>query len=109
MSSQPQKLFDDISAFVAESRQLLSRNQLLELDGLDHNVRQLCEMVLKLSQEERLRHAEQLQRLLKELSSLGEALVERRDALSAELLATADHRKANVAYRTSDNMDKKDH
>jgi len=102
MSAEKQsteKLFDGIAQFVADSRMLLEQNRLLELRGLDDQVKLLCEAVLVLSQDERMRHAEQLQQLLADLQALGESLVARRDKLAEEMSQIANHKKANMAYR----------
>lgn len=97
--ADPQALFDDISRFVAESRQLLEQGALMEMAGLDQRVKQLCETVLQLSQQERLTYAENLQQLLGDLNTLGEMMVAQRDQVAAEIRQLNQHKKANAAYR----------
>jgi hypothetical protein len=99
--SSPEKLFNDISQFVSESRALLEQGAMMELAGLDERVKTLCDAVLQLSQSDRLVYAEQLQQLLAELKSLGEAMTTQRDAMADAIKDISSHRKASVAYRTA--------
>jgi hypothetical protein len=98
----PEKLFDDISQFVSESRVLLDQGAMMELAGLDQRVNALCEAVLLLSQEERITYANRLQELFGELKTLGEEMVRQRDSMSEMVRQLSDHKKASVAYRTTD-------
>lgn len=104
MSKSPsaEKLFNDLDALIRESNALLERGALLELAGLDEQVRTLCEAVMQLSNEERKRYADRFQRLLDELKKLGEALVAHRDILAGEIRGLSEHRKASVAYRSAE-------
>ncbi len=95
----PDELFNGIAQFVSDSQALLLEGGMMEIAGLDDRVRELCEAVLELSQEERVRYADRLQQLLGDLNALGEALVVQRDAVSNELQGLSHHRKANTAYR----------
>lgn len=100
-----QQLFSDISRFVAESRSMLAAGAVMELSGLDAQVARLCKEVLQLSQDERVRYADDLQRLLSELNGLGEALMRQRDFVSSEILNLPNRLKASTAYRTIDAVD----
>ena len=97
--STTEALFDKIAAFIAESRELLEAGKMLELAGLDDHVHSLCEAVLQLSQDERLQYAGRLQHLLGELKTLGESMVEKRDAMAEEIRHMSHHKKASTAYR----------
>lgn len=104
-SPRAEKLFDDIAQFIAESHALLDAGAMMELSGLDEQVRTLCDAVLTLSQDERVIYADRLQQLLGDLKALGDALVESRDKIAEELRGVADHKKANKAYRIVDASD----
>jgi len=94
-------LFSDISKFISDSRDLLKRGAIMELSGLDENVKNLCEEIMRLSQDDRLQHADRLQELFAELKSLGEELASQRDSLSDDIRGASDHKKATAAYRSA--------
>lgn len=101
MIATPEKLFDDVAGFIAESRKLLEEGALLELSGLDNQVRALCDEVEKLSDENRTQYAGRMRQLFADLKELEEAMLKMRDALGDELRAMSSHQKANVAYRAA--------
>lgn len=101
----PEKFFDDVSKFIAESRAIIERGDVVQLDGLDEEVARLCEAVLHLSQDERLKYADTLQRLLKDLNLLATELTTQRDTIAAQIHDLSDHRRANVAYKKADSAD----
>lgn len=101
----PEALFEEIDRFITDSRTLLAAGALIELEGLDERVRLLCANVLELSQDERLRHSDRLQQLLWNLGDLGETMAQYRDAMVDEVRHLSNHQKANVAYRTVENID----
>lgn len=104
-AKKTEELFVNISQFVEESHALLKQGAILEMEGLDECVRVLCEEVIKLSQEERVRYAVDLQKLFLDLKALGETLQEKRDAIAAEISNLSQFRKASVAYRSGDTAD----
>ena len=106
-SVSPEKLFSDISQFVAESKSLLDQGAMMELAGLDERVRMLCDAVMQLSQEQRVLYADRLQELLSELKVLGEAMVIQRDAMAEVIRHLPSHKKASVAYSKADATDKR--
>ncbi len=101
----PEKLFQDVSAFITESRALLEKGAMMELDGLDAEVKRLCDAVLGLSQEQRIQYADKLQFLMKGLSALGDEMIQQRDAVVLEMRGLNQYRKAHVAYSTADATD----
>lgn len=101
-----EKLFDEIEHFIAESHALLEQGAIMEMAGLDSQVKVLCDQVLALSQDDRVRHAKRLQKLLGDLTVLGNSMVAHRDAMAEEIRNLADHQKANVAYRVVEIGDK---
>lgn len=105
MSAPAEKLFDDIAQFISDSRSLLEQGALMELAGLDDQVRTLCEMVLDLSQDDRLRYADRLQYLLGELKALGETMAAQKEQIAKELSNISSHKKATVAYKVVDASD----
>ena len=104
-SQTPEVLFENIASFIARSRILLEQGAVMEMAGLDAQVRVLCEQVLSMSQDERVQHAAKLQFLLNELKTLGAALAQQRDTVSAEIRGMSGHRKASVAYKVADATD----
>jgi len=104
----PEKLFNDITQFVAESRTLLQEGAVMELAGLEKHVLILCEDVLLLSQDERLHYADRLQQLLAELTSLGEELAAQRDQVAEKMRNLPEHKKATTAYRVVDASDQEE-
>lgn len=103
--TQPELLFKQIEQFIAESRHLLDEGALVELEGLDNQVRHMCQTVLELTPQERAAHADRMQQLLWSLNDLGEAMSHYRDAMAEEIRHLTQHKRANVAYRTSENID----
>ena len=104
-AKETKALFSGISQFVSESHALLKQGAIMELAGLDERVQQLCMEVVKLSEEERVRCAGDLDRLHAELTELGAALASHRDALAGDMRGLSEHRKANSAYRTAEASD----
>jgi hypothetical protein len=104
-SQKAEVLFADIAQFVSDSQSLLEQGAILELAGLDENVRMLCEQVLELSQDERIQYADHLQTLMADLQKLGEMLVAHRDSMGDDIRGLPQHRKASTAYRTADATD----
>ena len=94
----PEKLFEEISQYVNESRALLQEGAMRELAGLEDRVLMLCEEVVQLSQDDRLRYSERLQQLMADLSALGEEIAVQRDAVAEELHNLPQHKKAHAAY-----------
>ena len=80
-----EKVFNAISQYVAHSKAQLEAGQVVDLSDLDTYVQTLCEVILELSQEERLRYADRLQKLLGDVSALGETLMQKRDELGVEI------------------------
>lgn len=105
MRKSPETLFTEIEQFIQESRTMLESGALLEMNGLDDQVRSLCETVLQLSQEERIAASERMQHLLKELKALGEAMVEGRDRLADDIRQLGNQKKAAHAYKIADSRD----
>ncbi len=99
-ANSTEKLFNDISQFITQSRELLEQGAIMELAGLDEQVRVLCDAVLQLSQSERLQYAERLQEMLTGLKLLGDEMVTSRDKIAEEIRGVSNFKKASVAYRT---------
>lgn len=101
MSAQ-QDLFENVTKFVQDSKNLIAKGAMVEMAGLDKQVQILCEQILQLSQDDRLKYADLLQDLLTQLRVLGEDLVTQREALAHEIRYLSSHKKASVAYKTAD-------
>ena len=101
----PEQLFSRIEEFVTQSRELVSHGAMLEIEGLEARIESLCEMVLGLSQEDRLRYADKLQVLLADIGKLGEEMMALRDAMGDEIRSLTSVKKASVAYRVADASD----
>jgi hypothetical protein len=97
-----QDLFENVAKFVQDSKTLIAKGAMVEMAGLDKQVHSLCEQILQLSQEDRLKYADMLQDLLTQLKILGEDLVRQREALAHEIRYLSSHKKASVAYKTAD-------
>lgn len=107
----PEVLFNKVSQFVTESRELVKSGAMMEIQGLEDRIESLCQMVLGLSQEDRLRYADKLQHLLTDIGKLGEEMMVLRDAIGNEIRSLNTMKKASVAYRVvdaSDDYGKKD-
>lgn len=95
----PDALFAEVQSFIEESRALLRKGAMMELAGLDDQVKKLCVSATRLSQEERRAYADRLQALLDELTALGDEMVKSRDAVGEKLRNIDTHKKAHKAYR----------
>ena len=100
--SEQQELFENIAQFVADSKVLIDKGAMVELAGMDKQVQILCERVLELSGEDRIKYADSLQGLMNELNILGKDLTQKREALANEIRYLSSHKKASVAYKTAD-------
>jgi hypothetical protein len=105
MTEKAETLFKEIAQFVADSRHLLGEGATIELAGLDVRVRDLCEKVLTLSEEDRARYTHLLDGLLAELKQLGDDLKLQQEAVVNEIRYLSSHKKANIAYKTADATD----
>ncbi len=101
----PEALLARITQFVTESRELVRTGAVLEIDGLESRIDELCSMVLSFSQEERLHYADKLQYLLTDISKLGEEMMVLRDAMGDEIRALSSTKKATMAYKIADSRD----
>lgn len=101
------KLFDDISGFIRESRALLKDGVMMDMKGLDKRVMALCEQALMLPPDVRAEYAGKLQQLMDELTILSRDLEARRDSLAGEIRGISEHKKAHAAYSTVEVSDKK--
>lgn len=104
----PETLFGDIEQYVSDSRALLKEGAMMELAGLENRVMLLCEEILLLSQDDRLQHADRLQRLMADLTALGEEIAAQRDAVGKELRNLPGHKKAHAAYKIVEKSDEED-
>lgn len=104
-SPATEKLFNDISQFITHSKALLDQGAMAELAGLDEQVRTLCDAVLQLSQDERIRYADKLQELLGGLKVLGDEMVAKRDQVADQIRGVPNFKKASVAYKTANASD----
>jgi hypothetical protein len=95
-------LFSRLEAFVLESRACLAVDDVPDLDDLDNHVNTLCEFILRLSQHERLVHADRLQRLLADIQLLGENMIKKRDLIGVEISDISKRKKANIAYTATE-------
>jgi hypothetical protein len=98
-------LFRDVLQYIEDCRVLLQKGELVELSGLDRTIAALCTEVAGLGPSERTRYADHIELLFNELSQLGEDLKATHGALTAQMSAIDNYRKASIAYRTSDASD----
>ena len=105
ISQKTETLFKDIEHFVKQSRDMLASGAMLEMHGLDEQGRSLCELVIQLSQEERIAASDRMQHMLGELKALGEAMIETRDQLAEEVRQLGQSKKAVHAYKIADSRD----
>lgn len=101
----PDALLKRVSEFVTESRDMVKDGAMLEVEGLEAKVSELCEMVLSLSQDDRLRYADKLQILLSDIGKLGEEMKQLRDMMGGEIRSLTAVKKATVAYHVADASD----
>lgn len=100
-TKKAEKLFKEIEQFIADSQNLLEEDSILELSELDGKVKILCEEVLSLSQDERIKYSEELQKLFNDLTKLGESLTAHRDGLASSIVDMGEHKKAASAYHSA--------
>lgn len=100
--SEQQELFKNIAQFVADSKVLIDKGAMVEMAGMDKQVQMLCEKVMELSGEDRIKYADSLKGLMNELSILGKDLTIQRESLANEIRYLSSHKKASVAYKTAD-------
>jgi Mg2+ and Co2+ transporter CorA len=101
----PDALLDRIGVFVAESREMVKSGAMMDIEDLEKKVSELCDMVLSLSQADRLRYADKLQLLLADIGKLGEEMTTLKDAMGDEIKSLSNVKKASVAYRVADSRD----
>ncbi len=92
-------LFAEIAVYIKESHRLLEQGALLELNGMDEQVKVLCDEVMGLSDAQRVKYAERLQELFASLTMLEQVMRQARDAMSGDIRSISNHHHASVAYR----------
>lgn len=107
MSREPQKLLEEIAVFIMESRKLLENGEIIQLAGMDRQIRALCDEVMSLNSEQRRQYAEPMKKLFDEVKQLGDTMESTRADLLKEIRGVSNHQKANVAYQTSDSLDRR--
>lgn len=100
--NEPQKLFEDISSFIKNSRKSLGNGGNVDMAGMDAQVQNLCSRVLELSPDERIKYADALQELYDGLQALGNDMAAQKVEMAREIRHLSSHKKASVAYRTAD-------
>ncbi len=93
--------FTEMERYIEGSRKAVAEAKDFDLTGLDGKIDALCNMILELSQEERILYEVDLQNLLGNLNALGN---EMRDQFS-NVQEIPQHRKASIAYQTADSRD----
>ena len=92
--------FAEMEHFIGECRKMVDEGQEPDMQGLDNKTGTLCEMILALSQDERVLHERRLQELLASLNTLGNEM-----RIKEGIKEIPQHRNASVAYKTADSRD----
>lgn len=95
-------LLKGLSDYISQAKGILEKGDFLELEGLDDQVKTLCDSVLSLKVEESLSFADELDGTMKELDELQKMFVESRDKLAGDMQDLGKHKKASVAYKQSE-------
>lgn len=100
-----EQLFAEIGQFITDSRTLLDSGAMMEMQGLDDQVRTLCERIFQLSPEDRIAAAEPMHKLLNDLKEFGEDLVAQRERFADDIRSLSHQKKAAHAYKVVDASD----
>lgn len=99
--TQVAPFFSKMENYIQGIRNDIVAGKNVEMVALDENIGHLCDMVMKLSEEERMMYEERLHQLLESLNMLGRELKDH----FGEGDSIAAHRNATVAYKTADSRD----
>lgn len=104
-NASPEKLFEDLRAFMKEKLALLADDPTTSLAGLDSNIQALCDAIMTLPVAESRKYAAELDKLQEQLSHLSAFLTAEKDAVRGQLENMSTQKKAHSAYKTADAMD----
>ncbi len=107
MTQDPDKLFADITRFIAENERLMKEGNLTQLKGLDDQVARLCAEALELTGEQCAQYADKLQHIVASLHRLQQTMMEEKEEIAKQLSGLPTHKKAHVAYQKTESSDKK--
>lgn len=93
--------FTEMENYIATSRATVAAGEELSLIGLDENIGKLCDLIMELSQEEKMLYEDRLRELLESLNALGNEM----RVAEGDLKDISTHRNASVAYKTADSRD----
>ena len=105
MSHSPQTLIDTIEEYIRASSRSITAGEMVEMDGLEVKVAELCAVIDKLPKPEGQIYYKKLEGLVVQLSELGMELKRGRDAVQEELKGLDMRRKASIAYGTTNVID----
>ena len=95
-------LLNGLNDYIAQAKEILERGDYLELEGLDDQVKALCDSVMSLQVEESLSFADELDATMKELDGLQALFMESRDQLADDMQGVGKHKQAAMAYKQSE-------
>lgn len=91
-------LLDDIREYISTARELLAAGREADLAGMDTKAAELEQAVRGMSEAERSASLPKILEVMEELSALEQQLRGRSQEVQAELVSTANVRKAHNAY-----------
>lgn len=101
MPRHPDQLFEDIAQFIDKSHQALDEGALMELAGMDDEVKALCEEITKISVDQRAQYESKLRKLFDDLQVLGDRMVAMRAEIVKDIQDIPARQKAHIAYRAA--------
>ncbi len=107
MSANVIRIFEGVSSYIHELRELLESQGTVDAAPLDGKVQHLAQQISELPLEERLAYHPQLDQLQEALTVFEAELQDRKEALRIQLSTVGQHKQAHVAYRVREEADKK--
>lgn len=98
-ASTARNLVSDLGLYIETAKDIVAKGDYVSLNGLDTQVETLCNAILNLSAEEAKTYADDLDRLMMELTVLQRSFIESRDQLRGELDGLTRHKQASMAYK----------
>lgn len=96
------ELFDGIRAYVAQAKEICAKGDYLELEGLDDQVKTLCEGVMHMPVEDSMTIKDDLQTMMAELDELQTLFEKSKDKLAHDMRGVEKHKQASLAYKQSE-------
>lgn len=101
-ASNARQLVDELKDYIETARGYVEKGDFVKLEGLDVQVRDMCDVIAHLTVDEARQFRDELDQIMIELDALQQSFVASRDALGQGLSEVGKHKQASMAYKQSE-------